>query len=219
MNTKNNLVKFDAVIIRDTDYNEYDKLLTLLTKDIGKIKAYAFNIRKTKSKNIGKVRLFTFGTFELRKNNDNYQLENVVLKDSFDEITLDYRRTYFATYFIELADYFGMENVESEEIYKLLYYSFKALLNEKIPMELIIRIYELKMLKYEGIYKDSTMLSVDNSTLKYTWDFVINTVPEKLYTFKLSDEIFSLFNREVVNEMREKVGKKFKSLEEINKML
>ena len=51
MNTKNNLVKFDAVIIRDTDYNEYDKLLTLLTKDIGKIKAYAFNIRKTKSKN------------------------------------------------------------------------------------------------------------------------------------------------------------------------
>lgn len=215
MNTKNNLEKLNGVIIKESDYREYDKLLTILTKEKGKIMAYAFNVRKQNSKNIGKTRVFSFGTFELRYSGDRYQLENVILKNSFSEITNDYNNTCYAAYFIELADYFGFENLESENIYNLLYYTFKALVDGKVEAKLIRRVFELKMLQYQGEYKESDSLSSDNETLAYTWDFVLNTLPQKLYTFTLNDKIYNLFDKEVSHEMKSKVNKKFKTLNEL----
>lgn len=215
MNTKDNLVKLHGVIIGEADYKEYDKLLTVLTKEKGKIKVYAFNVRKQNSKNIGKTRTFSFGIFELRYVNEKYQLENIILKKSFDGLTNDYNLTCYAYYFIELVDYFGHENIESEDIYYLFYYSLKALVELKLDPKLIRRVFELKMLKYQGEYKESDSLSSDNKTLAYTWDFVIKTLPNKLFSFKLSDTIFKLFDSEVAIEMRDKVNKKFKILENI----
>ena len=216
MNTKNNLEKLNGVIIGESDYKEYDKLLTVLTKEKGKINVYAFNVRRQNSKNIGKTRIFSFGVFELRQNAEKYQLENIVLKKSFSELTKDYENTCYASYFIELADYFGYENIESEDIYTLLYFTFNALIDGKVPSKLIRRIFELKMLQYQGEYKESDSLSYDNKTLAHTWDFILKTIPKKLYSFLLSDEIFELFDKEMSVEMRDKVNKKFKTIDEIS---
>ncbi len=215
MITKNNLIKLNGIIIKETDYNEYDKLLTILTREKGKISAYAFNVRRSNSKNIGKVKLFALGTFELRENNESYTLENIIIKDDFSELTNDYENVCYASYFIELADYFSYENIESEDVIDLLYFALKSLIKGAVDKKLIRRVYELKLLKYQGEYKDSDSLLDKNETLKYTWDFVINSLPQKLFTFKLSDEIFKKFSDEVAIEMRDKVNKKFKSLNEI----
>ncbi|MBR0039395.1 MAG: DNA repair protein RecO [Lachnospiraceae bacterium] len=215
MNTKNNLEKLNGVIIKELDYRDYDKLLTILTKEKGKIMVYAFNVRKQNSKNIGKTRVFSFGTFELRVSGDRYQLENVILKNSFSEITNDYNNTCYASYFIELADYFGFENLESEKIYILLYYTFKALVDGKVEAKLIRRIFELKMLQYQGEYKESDSLSSDDKTLAYAWNFVLNTLPKKLYSFALNDKVYNLFDKEIGLEMKSKVNKKFKTLNEL----
>lgn len=215
MNTKNKLLKLNGIVIGETNYKEYDKLLTILTRERGKIKVYAFNVRRPNSKSIGKVRLFTFGEFELIEENEYYNLNNISLKDSFDDLSKDYNNACYASYFIELADYFGFENLESEKICDLIYYTFKALVRGQVDAKLIRRIYELKMMEFEGVYKDSDSLTVDNKTLKYTWNFILTTRSKDLYTFKLSDEIYKLFDSEMNLEMRDKVGKKFKSLEDI----
>ena len=217
MNTKNNLEKLNGVIIGESNYKEYDKLLTILTKEKGKIKVYAFNVRRQNSKNIGKTRVFSFGTFELRCENDNYQLENVILKNSFDELSTNYGNACYASYFIELVDYFGYENMESENIYKLLYYTFKALVDGKVEAKLIRRVFELKMLEYQGEYKESDNLSSTDASLRYTWDFVLKTLPQKLYTFALNENTYDLFEAEVKSEMKNIVSKKFKTLDAIER--
>ena len=216
MSVNNKLIKLTGIIIRESNYREYDKLLTILTKERGKIKVYAFNVRRPNSKKIGIVRLFTFGDFELIEDNNYYNLQNIILKDSFDNITSDYNNTCYASYFIELADYFGFENLESEKICDLIYYSFKALVRGIVNANLIRRIFELKMLEFQGEYKDCDSLTVNNNTLKYTWNFILNSLSKDLYTFKLSDEILKLFDYEMSIEMRDKVGRKFKSLEGID---
>ena len=139
----------------------------------------------------------------------------VLLNNSFDELTKSYINTCYASYFIELVDYFGFENIESENIYNLLYYTFKALVDGKVEARLIRRIFELKMLEYQGEYKESDSLFSNDSSLKFTWDFVLKTSPQKLYTFKLNDKTYDLFDIEVKYEMKNKVGKKFKTLDEI----
>lgn len=218
MNTKNNIVKLNGIIIKDTDYREYDKLLTILTKEKGKINVYAFNVRRSNSKNIGKISLFTFGTFELRENQDSLYLENVILKEDFYDLSKDYENMCYASYFIELANYVSFENLECDEIIDLLYFSFKALVKGIMDKKLIKRVFELKIIEYQGEYKDSDSLIDKNDTLKYTWDFVLTTLPKKLFTFKLSDEIFKKFDSEVDMEIREKINKKFKSLDLINSL-
>ena len=212
----NNIIKLNGIIVKETDYKEFDKLLTILTKEKGKINAYAFNVRKSNSKSIGKARLFTLGTFELIESKDGYSLQNVILKEDFDDLAKDYENLCYASYFIELADYFSFENIDSSDIIDLLYFAIKALIKGVVDKKLIRRVYELKMLKYQGEYKDSDSLLDKDKTLKYTWDFVITSLPQKLFTFKLSDDIYRKFESEVDIEMRDKVNKKFKSLSMID---
>lgn len=213
MDTKNQLVKVKGLIIKEADYKEFDKLLTLLTGEYGKISVYAFGVRKENSKSIGKIRRFSFSNFELRKINDRYQFEDAKVIKSFDELASNYEDVCFASYFIELADYFVFENEEIENVLKLLFFAFKALLDKKMDRSLIKRVFELKMLKYQGIYTDTSMLKYKN--LSYTWDFVLKTDPKDLFSFTLSEELRKMFFDTVDFEMKEKVNKKFKSLSDI----
>lgn len=210
-----NIEKVKAVVISDTNYREYDKLFTLFTKDYGKIRAYAFNVRRANSKKIGLLRLFSFCEVDLKTKGDSYNLHDAKIIESFDELSSDYENMCYASYFVELVDYFSFENIESEEVFRLLYYTFKALIAGRIDRELIKSVFELKMLRYEGEYIESTELKTDNETLKYAWDYVLKSEPKELYKFKLADEVYKLFRDEVSFEFKKRVNKKFKSLEKL----
>ena len=209
------LEKVKAVVILDKNYREYDKLFTLFTKDYGKIRAYAFNVRREHSKKIGLLRLFSFCEVDLKTRGDSYNLNDAKIIESFDDLSSDYENMCYASYFVELVDYFSFENIESEEVFKLLYYTFKALTAGIIERDLIKSVFELKMLRYEGEYIESTELKTDNDTLKYTWDYVLKTEPKELYKFKLTSEVYKLFRDEVSFEFKKRVNKKFKSLEKL----
>lgn len=208
-----NLYKVNGLVLKEADYKEYDKLLTLFTKELGKIKVYAFGVRKGNSKSIGKTMPFVFCTYELKKDKDMYVLSGSTLLKSFTELSSDYDTACYASYFLELIEYFAVENEESDDMYALIYYTLKALLDKKVKKGLIRRIFELKLLKYQGLYTDTEDIKYEK--LKYTWDFVLRTDPKDLYSFKLDTELEKLFFDVISLEMREKVNRKFKSLENI----
>ena len=204
-----------ALVIADTDYKEYDKLFTLFTKELGKIRAYAFGIRREHSKKIGLLRLFSFLDIELRGESDKYSINDVNVIESFDALSSDYEKMCYASYFVEIVDYMSFENIESTDILNLLYFTFKALVDDKIEVKLIKSVFELKMLKYQGEYIESDMIDTNNETLKYTWDYVINAKTSKLYNFKLEENVFNQFKLMVDKEFKSKVNKKFKSLDKL----
>lgn len=207
--------KITAFVMSDADYKEYDKLFTLFVKELGKIKAYAFGIRREHSKKIGALRLFSLCDVDIYDKGDFYTIKDAKTICSFDELSTDFEKMCYASYFIELIDYFSFENIESDEIFSLVYYTFKAIIKGTVKLQLIKLVFELKMLKYQGEYIESSELKNDNETLRYTWDYVIRTEPKLLYRFNLSDDIYELFEREVEREFRLHVNKKFKSLDKI----
>lgn len=216
MEIKNNLKKTDGIIIKEENYKEFDKLITILTSDFGKIQVYAFGVRKPTSKNIGKTRKFSYSSFELRLEGGKYRLENIVFKKSFDNIINDYMNTCYASYMLELIDYFGFENNDEYSKLSLLYYALKAINDGNVNLKLIKCVFELKLLFYEGIYKDSSMLYDKDDTLKYAWDFILNSKCENLFSFNLSEDILDKLIKELNMEMRDKVNKKFETLDFIN---
>ena len=212
-NVSENKVK--ALILSDSNYKEYDKLFTLFTKELGKIKAYAFGVRREHSKKIGLLRLFSFLDISLAGEADKYSIKDVNIIESFEEISNDYEKMCYASYFVEVVDYLSFENIESTDVLNLIYYTFKALVQNKIDLKLIKSIFELKMLKYQGEYIRSDMINANNKTLKYTWDYVIDAKVNKLYNFELDLSVFNLFKSAVDKEFKQKVNKKFKSLDKL----
>ena len=99
-------------------------------------------------------RTFAFGTFRLYEGRDAHSLQGAEISNYFEEIVMDMDAGCYGSYFLELADYYGRENLAGTEMLKLIYQSLRALLKPAIPNVLVRRIYELKSLVNNGEYTE-----------------------------------------------------------------
>lgn len=129
----------------------YDKRLVILTKERGKITAFAKGARKPSSAFLACSQPFSFGEFSLYEGRTSYNLISVNISNYFETLRNDIEAAYFGIYFCELADYFTHENEDGTEILKLLYQSLRALTMESIGKSLVRYIFELKILVIHGV--------------------------------------------------------------------
>ena len=104
-----------GIIIKRANYGEGDRLLTIITKEHGKIKVLAKGIRKINSRRSGSVELFNFSRLSLSKGRSFYILSEAKVINTFPKIREDLRKIGVAFYAVELADKFISENQENEE--------------------------------------------------------------------------------------------------------
>lgn len=132
---------------------EYDKRLVILTRERGKIHAFARGARRQGNVMMACSQPFTFGQFTLYEGKSAYNLVSAQVENYFLELRQNLELVYYGFYFLELADYFGRENLDGTGLLKLLYQSFRALISGKegLPPALIRYIYEWKILALEGM--------------------------------------------------------------------
>lgn len=129
---------------------EYDKRITLLTKERGKLTAFARGARRPNSQLLAASNPFSFGEFELFEGRSSYTLYKAAIQNYFRELTEDLNATYYGCYFLEFADYYCQENNDEREMLKLLYQSLRALLSSAYDNRLVRCIFELKALAVNG---------------------------------------------------------------------
>ena len=83
MDTKHKDIKVNGIIINVKDSKDYDKILTILTKELGKITVYSFGSRRKNSKNLSITDLFIMAEFEIKLVKSNYNLSFVNVKEDF----------------------------------------------------------------------------------------------------------------------------------------
>ena len=191
---------------------EYDRRLVILTREFGKITAFARGARRPGNSLMAVSNPFVFGKFLLYEGRDAYTLAGAEVKNYFIEIAGDVEAACYGSYFLEFADYYGREGLEAEETLKLLYQSMRALLSEKLPNRLVKAVFELKLMEINGEYFEELSGNLDPST-RYAWEFVLASPVEKLYTFALSDQVLLEFSRCVEENKRRFVDKTFHSLD------
>ncbi|MDI3547705.1 MAG: repair protein RecO [Halanaerobiales bacterium] len=126
--TKMSLFTTDAIVLKQFDLGEADKIITFYTKEMGKVRAVARGVRKTKSPISGLVLPFSYNNVTIYRGRSLDRINDIRNKYSFSALREDLTRMAYASYMAELVEKVGMENDPNEDLFSLLLTSFYRLL-------------------------------------------------------------------------------------------
>ena len=139
-----------GMVLTTMPISEYDKRITILTKERGKITAFARGARRPNSQLLAATNPFSFGEFELFEGKSSYNVSKANIHNYFRELAMDVDAAYMGFYFLEFAEYFCQENNDEKEMLKLLYQSLRALESPSFSKQLVRAIFELKAMTING---------------------------------------------------------------------
>lgn len=139
-----------GMVLLTTPIGEYDKRVVLLTKERGKIAAFARGARRPNSLLAGATEPFSFGSFSLYEGRTSYTLVSASISNYFAELRMDVEGACYGFYFMDIANYYAREANDETQLLKLLYQTLRALAKKSIPDKLIRYIYELKSITING---------------------------------------------------------------------
>lgn len=146
---KERIFKAEGLVLRTRALGEADRLVTLLTLELGKFEAVARGARKIKSKLAAGVDLFTYGRFNFHRGRTWPIITGQDSIKHFRRFREDPALYPYGLYLAELADHFVSGEGSCPEICRLLRDGWE-LLEEDIEPKLLCRAFELKIASFSG---------------------------------------------------------------------
>jgi len=155
-------------ILRQRDFKDSDKLLSIFTEQKGKITAIAKGVKKPRSSLRACAQPFCHAYFHLNQGRDMDLLTQGKLLDFYANSRMDLERSLYCIYLMELMDKSLLENVPLPGLYKSLLEVLTAI-NEQGLNPLFIRYFEVQLMANLG-YKPMLNHCID-CTGKVTGNF------------------------------------------------
>ncbi|MDQ0150114.1 DNA repair protein RecO (recombination protein O) [Eubacterium multiforme] len=237
------LIKTNGVVIKTQDYKENDKLVWMYTEKLGKVTAIARGAKRNKSKLFAITLPLCYGDYMIFKGKNLSNLQEGKIISSFQGLMSNLDKLTYSSYLCELIDIALMEGESNRWLYKEFITTLYLLDTDAIDYELLIRSFELKLLKATGygIVLDhcvsckkkinvSNYISLSNfggvceecnkvqglhiSKGAYNaLKFLINTNSDKIFRLNLSKDIKKEIERVTTFIISSNYSKKPKSLE------
>lgn len=145
------LEKCEGIIIRTTNYGETNKIVTLYTREWGKVGVMARGAKKPNSRLAAVTQLFTYGYFLVQKSSGLGGLQQGEIISSMRSIKEDIFLTAYASYIVDLTDKSLDDRKPNPFLFELVYQTLN-LINEGYDAEILVNIFEMKMLNTLGLY-------------------------------------------------------------------
>lgn len=139
----------NGIVLRRIDLGEKDRILTVYTREQGKLSAVAKGSRRPGSKLAGSSEPFTYSKMFLSTGRDLDVLTQADIKESFPNVKNDIKSVAYGVYLLELTNAFVDERQPNFELFDTLLSSMYVLESGTDP-ELTARFYELHLLSLLG---------------------------------------------------------------------
>jgi DNA repair protein RecO (recombination protein O) len=149
MAAKQRSLKVEGIVLRHREWGESDRMLTLFTRELGKVQALAKGVRKLRSRKLGHVEPFSRSTLLLARGRSFYILTQAEAVNIHTALRENLILLGYASYVVELLDRFTHEEEQQNRFYRLLA-STLTRLNRGDDPNLVTRYYEIRTLDFVG---------------------------------------------------------------------
>ena len=134
-----------ALVLREVNYKESDKILTLLAQGQGKRTVEAQGCRRKNSPLAASAQLLVFSDMTLYDYQDRWALKEGATQEEFRGLRSDLTKLALGTYFAEVCEAVSEEGVETPGLLPLLLNSLYALDKLDFPLEQVKAAFEVKL--------------------------------------------------------------------------
>lgn len=242
------LVKLRGIVIKQSDFGETNRILTIFTKEQGVIRVAVYGAKSTRNKKSGLSQMLTYGDFILNDTGkDIMTLQSVDALECFFPIQEDIVKLSLSVYFIDLFYNLININLPDEGMLNLLLNCLYALAYKEIDEETIRSVFELRVISYAGympnLYtctrcsKNDNIIGFSaksggivcekcidgedepiNADIYHAIKYILTSDEKKMLSFKASDEVLKRVSEISEKYVKNYAEKDFPSLEYYKKM-
>lgn len=143
------LYKIEGIVIRSMDYGEGHKIISIYTREAGKMSVMVRGAKKLKSRFGAITQLFTYGQFVVYKGGQMGTLNAGEIIDAHQKLREDLVKGAYAAYVAEMAEKLTGELEPSPMLFEQLLAALKNIEEGKAPFA-VAHIVEMKMLILSG---------------------------------------------------------------------
>ena len=144
------LIQTKALVIKENNVGEQDRLVTLLTEKAGVIRAFARGARSVKSKSLSATRLFCYSSMNIWASADKYVIREAEPIEVFFELRDDIEKIALAQFFSQACMELAPQEEKADDYLKLTLNCLHFLAKGTRAPEQIKSIFELRILSLSG---------------------------------------------------------------------
>lgn len=143
-----------ALVLRISNYNDRDALLTLLTRDHGKITAKVRGLRRKNSPLTAACQLLALSEFTLFEYRGLYTVNEARSVELFASVHRDLEKLSLGSYFAQVSELISQEDVPNSGLQSLVLNCLYALAETNLPAEQVKAVFELRVACIAGYTPD-----------------------------------------------------------------
>lgn len=143
-------VKVKGIVLSENNMGDYDKMLTVLTPNFGKISCSAKGARRPKSALLAGTQLFCFGEYLLYQGTSTYHINACETIEMFYKVRTDLDKLKYAIHLNKIVQDVTDENENCYNILQLYLNALYTIAETEKDKDLIVSVFKLRLLTILG---------------------------------------------------------------------
>lgn len=153
------IVKSEAFILKSFRYGETSKIVTIFSKQLGKINAVVKGARNFKSRICGTLESMNYieAVIYFKENRDLQLISSAEYKRSFPGILNDFNKLQLAYRIIEMTNKSMIQNEASMRVFDLIIDTFENIESSSVNLLSNLLVFQLKLINLLGLNPDFSL--------------------------------------------------------------
>ena len=225
-------VNTTGIILREVQYKDASKILTVLTGSEGKLTISAHGAHRKNSKLAAVTGLLVFSEMTLLKKKDRWTITEARSVEQFIGLRDDLKLLALGTYIAELTEAVADEDSPNTELLPLCLNALYALSEKLKAPEFVKPVFELRLMAISGFepllsnraQTGGSFVSMEDGVLKLSAGalnaarYILSCEAKKLFSFTLSDTALKELSKSTERYLLAHLDRSFKTLDYYHKI-